>query len=170
MAARKTKRSTTKGRLPLEQMIVRESDQPFAFVLEELEALDPYTKPMFGCTAVYVGEKIVLILRRRPTAKDDNGVWIATTREHHESLREELPSLQSIGVLAGGGVTGWQKLPESGADFEEEVLRACALVRAGDPRIGKIPKRKAPKAPKAAKAAKASRKTPSAKRSKRRAR
>lgn len=156
MAARKTK---SKVRPRLDEAIVREHDQPFGFVLDELDALDPYTKPMFGCTAVYVGEKIVLILRRRPTAREDNGVWIATTREHHESLRKDLPSLQSIGVLAGGGVTGWQKLPESGDDFEEEVLRACALVRAGDPRIGKVPQRKAPKAPKSP----AAKRTPRAK-------
>jgi hypothetical protein len=116
----------------------------FAFVLDELDALDPYTKPMFGCTAVYVGDRIVLILRERPGNPEDNGVWLATERPHHESLRAELPSMRSIGVLAGGGVTGWQMLPADGEDFEDEVLRACALVRSGDPRIGKVPKRKAP--------------------------
>jgi hypothetical protein len=119
---------------------------PFAFVLDELDALEPYTKPMFGCTAVYVGERIVLILRERPSHLEDNGVWLATSREHHASLRAELPSMRSIGVLAAGGVTGWQNLPADGDDFEDEVLRACALVRAEDPRIGKIPKRKAPRA------------------------
>ncbi len=117
---------------------------PFAFVLDELAALDPHTRPMFGCTAVYVGERILLVLRERPTGPEDNGVWLATSREHHESLRGELPSLRSIGVLSAQGVTGWQCLPVDGHDFEDEVLRACALVHAGDPRIGKIPKRKAP--------------------------
>ena len=72
-------------------------------------------------------------------------MWLATTREHHESLRAQLPSMRSIGVLAEGGVTGWQNLPADGEDFEDEVLRACALVRAEDPRIGKIPKRRAPR-------------------------
>jgi hypothetical protein len=116
----------------------------FAFVLDELDELEPYTKPMFGCTAVYVGERIVVILRERPGAPSDNGVWLATTPEHHESLRKELPSMRSIGVL-GDGVTGWQNLPVDGEDFEDEVLRACALVRSGDPRIGKVPKRRTPK-------------------------
>jgi hypothetical protein len=129
---------------PAEAIVARKKAPPFAFVLDELDALEPYTKPMFGCTAVYVGERIVLILRERPTHTDDNGVWLATTHEHHESLRVELPSLSSIGVLSEDGVTGWQKLPVDGPDFEDEVLRACALVRAGDPRIGKVPKRKAP--------------------------
>jgi hypothetical protein len=114
---------------------------PFAFVLDELEALDPVTNPMFGCIAVYVRERIVFALRDRPTYAEDNGVWVATTAEHHASLREELPNMRSIRAL-GSGVTGWQVLAVDDDDFEEAVLRACALVRAGDPRIGKIPKPK----------------------------
>jgi hypothetical protein len=142
-------RMPKKGRSPRlappgEAIVARKKSVPFAFVLEELEELEPYTKPMFGCTAVYVGERIVLILRERPTRTDDNGVWLATTREHHESLGKDLPSMRSIGVLADGGITGWQSLPADGEHFEDEVLRACAFIRAGDARIGKIPKRKTP--------------------------
>ena len=69
-------------------------------------------------------------------------MWVATTQEHHASLRREMPSLRSITVLAGGGVTGWQMLPADADDFEGSVLRACALVIAGDPRIGKVPQRR----------------------------
>ena len=46
---------------------------------------------MFGCLAVYVAEKIVLILRDKRTETADNGVWLATTEEHHQSLRREFP-------------------------------------------------------------------------------
>jgi hypothetical protein len=115
---------------------------PHSFVLEALEALRPRTNPMFGCLAVYVGPKIVLVLRDKPGGKD-NGVWLATTREHHESLREEFPNMRSIGVLGGGKETGWQILPADAPDFEEAVLRACELVIASDPQIGKVPKPKA---------------------------
>ncbi len=94
---------------------------------------------MFSCFAVYVGEKIVFALRDRPTATADNGVWLATTVEHHESLRVEFPSMRSVGVLGAGGVTGWQILPVDAPDFEESAVRACELVIAGDPRIGKVP-------------------------------
>jgi hypothetical protein len=38
-------------------------------------------------------------------------------------------------------VTGWQVLPADAPDFEEGALRACELVVARDPRIGKVPKR-----------------------------
>ena len=113
---------------------------PHAFVLEALSALAPRTRPMFGCLAVYVRDKIVLILRDKAGAAD-NGVWIATSREHHESLRREFPYMRSISVL-GKDVTGWQVLPSNAPDFEEAALRACELIEARDPRIGKVPKRR----------------------------
>jgi hypothetical protein len=117
---------------------------PFEFVLDELEELSPYTKPMFGCTAIYVpGDdvKIVLVLRDRGAPKRDDGVWVATTQEHHASLRKEIPCLRSI-ELFGPGETGWQVIPKGTDDFEQAVMHACALIRRGDARIGKVPKRR----------------------------
>ena len=111
---------------------------PHAFVLDAISALSPYTRPMFGCLAIYVKDKIVLILRDKPESIADNGVWLATTQEHHQSLRREFPSMRSIQVL-GKQVTGWQLLPVDAPDFESTALRACELVLAGDARIGKIP-------------------------------
>lgn len=112
---------------------------PHEFVLDEIAPLSPTTRPMFGCLAVYVEDKIVLILRDKPAAPVDNGVWLATTAEHHESLRREFPQMRSIRVL-GGKPTQWQLLPADDPDFEAAALRACKLIRAGDPRIGKVPK------------------------------
>jgi hypothetical protein len=112
---------------------------PFEFILEELYSLAPLIKPMFGCHAIYVRNKIVLIVRLREEHPFDNGVWIATTVEHHESLRFDFPSLRSI-KLFGGTVSAWQNLPCDADDFEESVLRVCGLIRKSDPRIGKIPK------------------------------
>jgi hypothetical protein len=112
---------------------------PFDFVLDELSDLHPLTKPMFGCAGVYVRGQIVLILRDRESSPRDNGIWIATSEEHHESLRQDFPAMRSIEIF-GKGVTGWQVLGADQDDFEESVLRACAFVRGGDPRIGKTPK------------------------------
>jgi hypothetical protein len=42
--------------------------------------------------------------------------------------------------VLGGEVTHWQLLPADAPDFEEAALRACELILAGDPRIGKVPK------------------------------
>jgi hypothetical protein len=102
---------------------------------------------MFGCLAVYVKEKIVFILRDKRIDTPDDGVWLATTPEHHESLRQEFPNMRSI-LLFGKEVTDWQVLRSDAPDFEESVLRACALVLAGDVRIGKIPKSRRTKAEK----------------------
>ena len=93
---------------------------PHEFVLEALSPLSARTNPMFGCLAVYVGEKIVLILRDKREGTADNGIWLATTAEHHQSLRREFPNMRSIQIF-GKKVTGWQALPV-------------------DARIGEIPK------------------------------
>src|SRR5580658_6336420 len=114
---------------------------PYEFVLDALAPLSPVTRPMFGCHALYVEEKIVLILRDRPKARRDNGVWLATTAAHHDSLRADFPRMRSIGLL-GKTVTNWQILPADAADFEESARHACELIRGGDPRIGRVPKPK----------------------------
>jgi hypothetical protein len=124
---------------------------PHEFVLDAIASLSPRTRPMFGCLAVYVGAKIVLVLRDKPEATADNGVWIATTEEHHASLRREFANMRSIEVL-GKGVTGWQVLPLDAPDFEESALRACELILAGDHRIGKIPGARRPAKARARKA------------------
>jgi hypothetical protein len=111
---------------------------PHQFVLEAIAALSPTTRSMFGCLAVYVADKIVLILRDKGGETADNGVWLATTKDHHDSLRREFPNMRSIQVL-GKNVTGWQVLPVDAPDFEEAALRACEHILAGDPRIGKVP-------------------------------
>lgn len=111
---------------------------PHAFVLDAIADALPDTRPMFGCLAVYVEDKIVFILRDKPDAMQDNGVWLATTEEHHASLRRQFPNMRSIQVLRKK-VTGWQVLPADALDFEETALRACDLVLARDPRIGKVP-------------------------------
>jgi hypothetical protein len=111
---------------------------PYPFVLDALEGLSPETRPMFGCVAVYAGDQIVLILREKPGSTQDNGVWLATTKEHHESLRGEFPNMRSIRVL-GKTVTGWQILAADAPDFEQAAQRACELILGKDPRIGKVP-------------------------------
>ncbi len=120
--------------------VKRRKPVPHEFVLDAIAPLSPRTRPMFGCLAVYVEDKIVLILRNKDKRDQtaDNGVWLATTKEHHQSLRQEFPNMRSIQVL-GKKVTGWQVLPADAQNFEEAALRACELILAGDPRIGKVP-------------------------------
>ncbi|MBY0384919.1 TfoX/Sxy family protein [bacterium] len=115
---------------------------PFDFVIEELAELDPIIKPMFGCYAVYIEEKIVMILReKKDKTKRDDGVWLATQIENHKELIELFPSMRSI-ELFGTPPTAWQTLSVTSKDFEDSVLRACQLILEGSPLIGRIPKKK----------------------------
>lgn len=124
--------------------IAKRRPVPFEFVLDELAALEPVTRSMFGATAVYIDEKIVFLLRDKGRDADD-GVWVCTDFEHHVSLRRELPSLRSIEVFGTSGATRWQILPSDADDFEDSVLLACKLARARDPRLGRTPKPKRPR-------------------------
>jgi hypothetical protein len=124
----------------------RRKPVPHEFVLEALAHGSPRTRPprtraMFGCIAVYIGEKVVAMLRDKPKHPADNGVWVATTAEHHQSLREAFPHLRSIQLL-GKLETHWQVLPTDAPDFEEAALRLCDLIIAGDSRIGRVPNRR----------------------------
>jgi hypothetical protein len=112
---------------------------PYEFVLDALAQIQIETRPMFGCLAIYVEDKIVLMLREKQKQREDNGLWVATTVDHHKSLHREFPNMRSIQLL-GKEVTGWQVLPADAADFEEAAIRACELIIARDPRIGKVPK------------------------------
>jgi hypothetical protein len=46
---------------------------PYPFILEAMAPLEPEVRPMFSGFAVYVGEKIVLMLRDSPKHPEDNG-------------------------------------------------------------------------------------------------
>jgi hypothetical protein len=64
-------------------------------VLDAIAPLSPETRSMFGCLAVYVEHKIVLILREKRDVTEDNGVWLATTEEHAPRNR---PLTEAIAV------------------------------------------------------------------------
>lgn len=99
---------------------------------------------MFGCHAIYSGEKIMVILRNKEDVHPEcNGVWIATSNEHHASLKKEFPMMTSIALLTvPGRETEWQMIPIADDNFESAVLQLCEMIRRGDERIGRIPKAK----------------------------
>jgi hypothetical protein len=119
---------------------------PFEFVLDYLIPLDVTVKQIFGLWAIYVNEKIMLILRDRKDNPDSNGVWIATNQEHHMSLKIDLPSLRSISIYSDGITeTEWQVIPVGTDDFEASVRKVCELIKHNDHRIGRIPEPHKPK-------------------------
>ena len=115
---------------------------PHAFVLEALAPLDPEVRRMFSGFAVYIGDRIVCMLREHAKSPRDNGVWLVlseTTDPADPALRREFPSIRSIGLL-GDKIRHWLLLPSDSPDFESEALHACDLLLKSDRRLGRIPK------------------------------
>ena len=125
---------------------------PFPFILDEIEDLGPRVNPMFASHGVYIGDKIVFILRDKGPTDSDRGMWVVSEKDQTQALLKAFPSLRPIDVL-GEKIGNWKKLSANAKDFEENALAVCELVRRRDPRVGKIPESKKPKAPKVANAA-----------------
>ncbi len=115
---------------------------PFEFVLDWLMPLGPETRLMFGSTAVYVDDRIVLILRER--GDTDDGVWVVYDVAFEDEVLGLLPRLKVIDLFENK-VKGWKKLAVSDDAFEGDVERLCSFLLAGDKRFGKVPKPKRPR-------------------------
>ena len=129
---------------------------PYPFVLEALAPLEPEVRPMFSGYAVYIGDKIVLMLRDSPKIPEDNGLWLVFAEQTEaalaltnkpKSLRKKLPSLRTIGIL-GGVIKHWLLIPSDSPSFESDALQACELILTHDPRIGRIPESRKSRKPK----------------------
>jgi hypothetical protein len=110
---------------------------PFPFVLDELVALRPTIKSMFGFTYVYLDDRLLCSLRDSASQTGSNGMWLFTTTEHVESLAREFPNL-SRRQLWRSGKNAWIVLASRLEDFEEYAFRACELILKGDRRIGRV--------------------------------
>lgn len=109
----------------------------YEFVLDALARVEPTTRAMFGSTGVYVGERVLFILRQK--GDSDDGVWLAFESAAEAEVYALFPRLKPIDVL--GNVRSWRKLSAHDESFEEDVLKACRLVCSGDTRLGKVPDR-----------------------------
>jgi hypothetical protein len=115
---------------------------PHPFVLDALAPLNPEVRPMFSGFAVYLGDRIVLMLRDYAKSVRDNGVWIVLsegTDPKDPALRREFPSIRSIELL-GNKILHWLLIPADNPHFESEALHACDLLLRNDARLGRIPK------------------------------
>ena len=96
---------------------------------------------MFSGFAVYVGDRLVFMLRDHTKYPKDNGVWLVLSEgidPADASLRRDFPSIRSIQML-GNKISHWLLLPGDSADFEKEALDACGLILGRDSRLGRIP-------------------------------
>lgn len=121
--------------------VIRRKRVPHEFVLDAIAEARPTTRAMFGALAVYVGEKIVFLLRDQLADPQANGVWLAIPTEFQESFHADLPNAGPVRIM-GKDIRGWRLLAVDADDFEVSALHACELVVRNDPRIGKVPNKK----------------------------
>ena len=114
---------------------------PYPFVVDLLTPLAPEVRRIFSAFGVYIGDKLVLMLRERPKHPDDNGVWVVfseKTNPDDPSTRRDLPLLRPIALL-GNKMGHWRVLPASAPHFETEATRVCDFLLKKDPRFGRVP-------------------------------
>jgi hypothetical protein len=109
---------------------------PFEFILDELQPMRPLVKQMFGFTYVSVGDRLMLLLRNRTNQPQFNGVWVATSEDHFESLQKEFPV--SPAWLVAFAKKQWLLIPINAEELEEYSLKACELILNGDVRVGRL--------------------------------
>jgi len=119
----------------------RRQNPPHAFVLEALASLNPEVRRMFSGFAVYLGDRIVCMLREHDKSPQENGVWLVLSDAADPAdpkLRREFPSIRPIELL-GNKIRHWLLIPSDSPTFEAEALHACDFLLQRDPRLGRIP-------------------------------
>ena len=96
--------------------IIRSKRVPHGFILDAIAEVCPTTRAMFGALAVYVGEKIVFLLRDRPADPQANGVWLAIPTEFQESLHTDFPNAGPVRIM-GKEISGWRLLAVAADDL-----------------------------------------------------
>jgi len=114
------------------------SPTPFDFVFDYLPN-GITVKKLFGMHYIYLGKRIMLILRKSVKEPEWNGVWVATSKHHHESLKDIIPELGAFFLNNDERQGNWLMLQEEAEDFEGAAIKICELITHGDPRIGKVP-------------------------------
>jgi hypothetical protein len=110
---------------------------PFDFLLDYLPA-GIVIKPAIGMYYIYWEKKILLMFRKLNKNSHHNGIWISTKREHHASLKANIPAITDF-VFNEGEIfdTAWLLLSDGRDDFETAAIQLCELISQRDKRIGK---------------------------------
>ncbi len=109
---------------------------PYDFLLDYLPR-NIIVVPAIGMFYIYLDKKIVLIFRKTGKNPQHNGIWISTKREHHASLKAEVPAITDF-EFDEDFDTAWLLLSDTHDDFESASIAVCELVSKRDERIGKV--------------------------------
>ena len=97
-----------------------------------------FTKTMFGGLAVYLFERLMLVLVE-PTKSGRwtwHGVLVCTGFQHHASIQAEFPAVQPHQVLRK-----WLFVDSTHEDFESTMEAVAKRIAGNDPRFGIAPRK-----------------------------
>jgi hypothetical protein len=107
---------------------------PLEWLIEPLEQADTYIrKKMFGCEAVYLNGRLMLVLA--VGGEPWNGLLVATSHEHHPALQQQWPNLKAHLVLGK-----WLYVSQDDAAFESTATAIVKCILKSDERIGVEPR------------------------------
>ncbi len=110
---------------------------PFDFLLNYLPR-DIIVQPAIGMFYIYWNRKIVLIARQTKKNPQHNGLWIASHRGHHATLKKDIPAITDFVFDEGWDVeSAWLLLNDQHDDFESAAIAICELIAKKDMRIGR---------------------------------
>jgi hypothetical protein len=110
---------------------------PYDFILRYLYPVRPKIRKMLGGYALLLEEYILLLLREKENQPEFNGVFVPTEPRYFDELSTEI-HFSNMEFDIDGAPHTWIFIREDLPDFHEVLQRACALIRAGDKRIGKL--------------------------------
>lgn len=111
---------------------------PFDFILNHLPR-NIIVQPAIGMFYIYWNKKIVLIARQTKKNPQHNGLWIPSSREHHASLKQEIPAITDFVFDEGQEIdSAWLLLNDQHNDFENAATTLCDLITYRDIRIGRV--------------------------------
>jgi hypothetical protein len=119
--------------------ITKPKAHPLLWVVESLMEEPSYLeKPMFGCLAIYLHGRLMIVLAsgEEPWA----GVLIPTERQFHDAIVKEFFDVVQHSVLKK-----WLYLPEATEDFEIVASDIVEAIRMNDQRFGVEPKERVSK-------------------------
>jgi hypothetical protein len=107
---------------------------PLLWVVESLMEEPSYLeKPMFGCLAIYLHGRLMLVLASGE--EPWNGLLIPTEHQFHDAILKEFSDIVQHSVLKK-----WLYLPEATEDFETVASDIVEAVRMNEQRFGVEPK------------------------------
>ncbi len=107
---------------------------PFLYIVEPLmEEPSYFEKPMFGCHAVYLHGRLMLVLALGEEPWD--GLLIPTEYQFHDAIVKEFSDVVRHSVLKK-----WLYLPEATEDFETVASDIVTAIKINDQRFGVEPK------------------------------